>query len=77
MPNLDLEVLNIIEVISIRILVHILDNDIVDSLQSVYRAGHSCEMDLLRVYNDMFTTLSKTYLADMSDWRIALRLIWS
>ena len=31
------------KVISIRILGHILDNNIVDSFQSAYRAGHSCE----------------------------------
>ena len=36
---------------------HILDNNIVDSFQSVYRAGHSCETALLRVYNDIVTTV--------------------
>ena len=41
------------KVISIRILGHILDNNIVDSFQSAYRAGHSCETALLRVYNDI------------------------
>ena len=49
---------NVIEkVISIRILGHILDNNIVDSFQSAYKAGHSCETALLRVYNDIVTTL--------------------
>ena len=43
------------KVISIRILGHILDNNIVDSFQSAYRAGHS----LLRVYNDIVTTVGK------------------
>ena len=49
----------VIEVISIRILGHILDNNIVDSFQSAYRAGHSCETALLRVYNDIVTTVWK------------------
>ena len=43
------------KVISIRIL----DNNIVDSFQSAYRAGHSCETALLRVYNDIVTTVGK------------------
>ena len=47
------------KVISIRILGHILDNNIVDSFQSAYRTGHSCETALLRVYNDIVTTVGK------------------
>ena len=47
------------KVISIRILGHILDNNIVDSFQSAYRAGHSCETALLRVYNYIVTTIGK------------------
>ena len=61
-PGLDREMLKIIDpvsnlsflskviekVISIRILGHILDNNIVDRFQSAYRAGHSCETALLR-----------------------------
>ena len=46
-------------VISIRILGHILDNNIVDSFQSAYRAGHSCKTALLRVYNYIVTTVGK------------------
>ena len=38
---------------------HILDNNIVDSFQSAYKAGHSCETALLRVYNDIVTTVGK------------------
>ena len=38
---------------------HILDNNIVDRFQSAYRAGHSCETALLRVYNDIVTTVGK------------------
>ena len=45
------------KVISIRILGHILDNNIVDSFQSAYRAGRSYETVLLRVYNDIVTTV--------------------
>ena len=47
------------KVMSIRILEHILDNNNVDSIQSAYRAGHSCEAALLRVYNDIVTTVGK------------------
>ena len=47
------------KVISIRILGHILDNNIVGSFQSAYRADHSCETALLRVYNDIVTTVGK------------------
>ena len=47
------------KVIPIRILGYILDNNIVDSFQSAYRAGHSCETALLRVYNDIVTTVGK------------------
>ena len=32
---------------------------IVDRFQSAYRAGHSCETALLRVYNDIVTTVGK------------------
>ena len=55
--NLSFKVIE--KVISIRILGHILDNNIVDSFQSAYRAGHSCETALLRVYNDILTTVGK------------------
>ena len=72
-PGLDREMLNnyrpvsnlsflskvIEKVISIRILGHILDNNIVDRFQSAYRAGHSRETALLRVYNDIVTTVGK------------------
>ena len=47
------------KVISNRILGHILDNNIVDSFQSAYWAGHSCETALLRVYTDIVTTVGK------------------
>ena len=47
------------KVISIRILGHILDNNIVDSFQSAYRAGYSCETALLHVYNDIVTNVGK------------------
>ena len=47
------------KVIFTRILGHILDNNSVDSFQSSYRAGHSCETALLRVYNGIATTVGK------------------
>ena len=47
------------KVIYIRILGHILDNNIVDSFKSAYSAGHSCETVLLRVYNDIVKTVRK------------------
>ena len=70
-PRLDREMLNkyrpisnlsflfkvIEKVISIRILGHILDNNIVASFQSAYRAGHSCETALLRVSPSVYPIL--------------------
>ena len=87
-PSLDREMLNnyikpvllskvIEKVISIRMLGHILDNKIVDSVQSAYRAGHSCETGLLRVYNDIVTTVGKgngSFLV-LSDWSAAFDTI--
>ena len=35
---------------------HLINNDIVDNFQSAYKAGHSCETALLRVYNDDIVT---------------------
>ena len=32
-------------------------NDIVDNFQSASKAGHRCETALLRVYNDIVTTI--------------------
>ena len=58
-PVLNLSFLSKVIEIHIRILGHILDNNIVDSFQSAYRAGHSCETALLRVYNDIVTTFGK------------------
>ena len=47
------------KVISIRMLGHVLDNNSVDSFQSAYSAGHSCETALLRMCNDIVTTVGK------------------
>ena len=47
------------KIISGRILQHITDNDIIDGFQSAYKAGHSCETALLRVYNDIVITIGK------------------
>ena len=45
------------KVIALQIYEHLSTNDIVDSFQSAYKAGHSCETALLRVYNDITTTI--------------------
>ena len=38
---------------------HLINNDIVDNFQSTYKASHSCETALLRVYNDIVTTIGR------------------
>ena len=38
---------------------HPINNDIVDNFQSAYKMGHSCETALLRVYNDIVTTIGR------------------
>ena len=38
---------------------HLINNDIVDNFQSAYKTGHSCETALLRVYNDIVTTVGR------------------
>ena len=38
---------------------HLINNDIVNNFQSAYKAGHSCETALLRVYNDIVTTIGR------------------
>ena len=38
---------------------HLINNDIVDYFQSAYKTGHSCETALLRVYNDIVTTIGR------------------
>ena len=38
---------------------HLKNNEIVDNFQSAYNAGHSCETELLRVYNDIVTTIGR------------------
>ena len=50
---------------------HLINNDIVDNFQSAYKTGHSCETALLRVYNDIATTIgmgngAKLVLLDLS-----------
>ena len=35
------------------------NNDIVDNFHSAYKAGRSCETALLRVYNDIVTTIGR------------------
>ena len=38
---------------------HLINKDIVDYFQSAYKTGHSCETALLRVYNDIVTTIGR------------------
>ena len=38
---------------------HLKNNDIFDNFQSAYKAGHSCETALLRVYNNSLTTIDR------------------
>ena len=47
------------KIISVRILQHITNNGIIDGFQSAYKACHSCETALLRVYNDIVITIGK------------------
>ena len=35
------------------------NNYIVDNFQPAYKSGHSCETSLLRVYNDIVTTIGR------------------
>ena len=43
--------------IATQIHCHLINNDIVDNFQSAYKTGHCCETALLRVYNDIVTTI--------------------
>ena len=53
-------ILKIIEkAIATQIHDHLINNDIVDNFQSAYKAGHSCETVLLRVYNDIVTAIGR------------------
>ena len=36
-----------------------INNDIVDNFKSAYKMGHSCETALLRVYNNIVTTIGR------------------
>ena len=47
------------KVITTQIHSHLIYNDIVDNFQSAYKTGHSCETALLRVYNDIVTTIGR------------------
>ena len=38
---------------------HLINNDIVDNIQSAYNTGHRWETALLRVYNDIITTIGR------------------
>ena len=38
---------------------YLINNDLVANFQSAYKTGHSCETALLRVYNDIVTTIGR------------------
>ena len=38
---------------------HLINNDTVDNFQSAYKTGHSCKTALLRVYNNIVTTIGR------------------
>ena len=38
---------------------HLINNNIDDNFQSAYKVGHSCETALLKVYNDIVTTIGR------------------
>ena len=50
---------NFEKAIATQIHSHLINNDIVDNFQSAYKTGHSCETALLRVYNDIVTTIGR------------------
>ena len=52
--------LNIEKAIATQIHSHLINNDIVDNFQSAHKTGHSCETALLRVYNDIVTTIGRS-----------------
>ena len=52
-------ILKIIEKLLLPKYGHLINNDIVDNFQSAYKMGHSCETALLRVYNDIVTTIGR------------------
>ena len=71
---------NVEKIFSIRIMQHITDNGIIDGFQSAYKAVHSCETALLRVYNDIVITIGKgngsfLVLLDLSAALIPLTMI--
>ena len=54
---------NIEKVIATQIHNHLIINDVVDNFQSTYKTGHICETALLRVYNDIVTTIGRGNVA--------------
>ena len=47
------------KVIDTQIHSHLIKINIVDNFQPAYKTGHSCETALLRVYNDIVTTIGR------------------
>ena len=46
--------------IATKIHSNLINNDILDNFQSTYKTSHGCETALLRVYNDIFTTIGRS-----------------
>ena len=70
--NLPLLSKTIEKAIGIQIHKHLSKTGIIDDFQSAYKAGHSCETALLRVFNDIASTIGKgngnlLVLLDLSD----------
>ena len=87
-PTLDYEVLKnyrpisnlpflsklIEKVIAKRLVSHMQDNGMVEKFQSAYKANHSTETALLRVYNDMLISIDPSDTSDTSIIRLIVSL---
>ena len=61
--------------IAIQIHKHLSKTGIIDDFQSAYKAGHSCETALLRVFNDIASTIGKGNLLVLLDLSAAFDTI--
>ena len=63
------------EAIAIQTYNNLTNNDIVDNFKYAYKAGHSCETALLRVYNDIVTTIGRGGMIVLHDLAAAFDTI--